>query len=114
LSRSSASGGGSRSATKISEQLYGRAFGDLDSHERDVVLTQQQNEHKWCNNHANSRVFTTACGKTVRALEGAPHGLCDACTLVHSSKAFKKALAVATPAAHNYIFNNLWFRNSEL
>ncbi|KAF8575684.1 hypothetical protein K439DRAFT_1623403 [Ramaria rubella] len=114
LLRSGAPGGGSRSITKISQQIYGQRFSCLETREFSVVLTQQSNENSWRNDHANMHVFATVCRQTVRIAEGEPQVMCSTCATVMASKAFKKVTGVSTLVAQNYVYNNGCFQTSEL
>jgi hypothetical protein len=63
LKRTGALGGGSRSVFTM--EKFRKGFSGLNTKRKQEVLDTQQQEQKWRNDHANLRIFSTDCQKTV-------------------------------------------------
>ncbi|KAJ7258598.1 hypothetical protein C8J57DRAFT_1644546, partial [Mycena rebaudengoi] len=113
LRRTGATGGGSRSVWKIATEKFKKAFSKLGNTRRQEVLDTQQHEQAWRNDHANWRVFSTKCKKTVpsHTSQSLP---CSSCAALLSKKAFKVALKKPAPEPENYIYVNKQYRNQVL
>ncbi|KAF8209531.1 hypothetical protein K438DRAFT_1572203 [Mycena galopus ATCC 62051] len=114
LQRTGASGGGSRSVFKIAMDKFRKAFSSLKEKRQKEVRDIQYHEQKWRNDHANLRIFSTACDKQVPA--ATPRTLpCQPCAMLLSRRSLKRALEKKGPAKpENYIYTNEQFRNQLL
>ncbi|KAJ7827971.1 hypothetical protein B0H14DRAFT_3719732 [Mycena olivaceomarginata] len=114
LQRTGALGGGSRSVFKIAMERFHKAFSALTEKRQKEVRDVQYHEQKWRNDHANLRIFSTACEKMVPA--ATPRTLpCHPCVTLLSRKSLKRALDKKGPAKpENYIYTNEQFRNQLL
>jgi hypothetical protein len=99
LQHTGALGGDSRSVLKIAMEKFRRTFSALtEKHQKEVRGTQYHGQ-KWRNDHAELRIFSTACGKTVPA--ATPRTLpCPSCATILSRKSFKRALNKKGPASN--------------
>ncbi|KAJ7775220.1 hypothetical protein B0H14DRAFT_2964613, partial [Mycena olivaceomarginata] len=68
LQRTGALGGGSQSVFKIAMERFHEAFSALTEKRQKEVRDIQYHEQKWRNDHANLRIFSTACEKMVPQL----------------------------------------------
>ncbi|KAJ7909891.1 hypothetical protein B0H13DRAFT_1616161 [Mycena leptocephala] len=114
LRRTGATGGGSRSVFKIAKEKFKKAYSALTKGRQKEVRDTQYHEQKWRNDHANLRIFSTSCEKTVPAATPRPLP-CPPCTALLPRKSFRRALRKKGPAKpENYIFTNQQFRNQVL
>lgn len=114
LTRSGLTGGG-HSVNFISEELFGKAFGDLLPNSKDEVVNAQMHSHKWRNDHQHLQIFSTECEKTVKYLPPLDQALpCDSCMSILKLKSFKSVLQKKTPITKNAIFTNTLFQNQVL
>ncbi|KAJ7828433.1 hypothetical protein B0H13DRAFT_1656278 [Mycena leptocephala] len=106
LLRSGAGGGGARSQTKITEELFPKAksYESLSTKRKDQVNAQQRQEWQWINDHARTNVFSTQCNKFLPS--GSPHCACVKCVGLLSNHKFKKAIKKLCPEDSNYKYNN--------
>jgi hypothetical protein len=114
LKRTGALGGGGRSLPDIAKEKFNRLFSTLTNHEKRQVLDVQQHEWRWRNDHASSRVYSTACEKEVGTRFPRPPKPCAACADILRIRGFKNVLSKKIPAPENYKFVNERFRNSQL
>lgn len=114
LYRSTAPGGGSRSVTAISQDLYGERYRDLENVEKDIVDDIQVREHEWTNDHANLRVHSTVCSRWVEVNSHESDRLCDKCKTLLGNNKLKIILRKPTPHSDNFRYNNKKYRNSVL
>lgn len=115
LGRTAAIGGGGRSATVISKELFRKLFKKLSYRRKDEVLTKQMHEHKWRNDHQNDRVYSTSCLKNVMLLasdQSSPTP-CLNCESLLQDYYFKKALRRKPPADKNLIHMNKRWRTPD-
>ena len=115
LGRTAAIGGGGRSATVISKELFGKLFKKLSYRRKDEVLTKQIHEHKWRNDHQNDHVYSTSCLKDVMLLvsdQSSPTP-CFNCESLLQDYYFKKALQKRPPTDKNLIHMNKRWRTSD-
>ncbi|KAL7281612.1 hypothetical protein ACG7TL_004929 [Trametes sanguinea] len=85
------------SDSPIAPELFGDktlAYSALSEKEKELVLTEQQHQWAWRNDHTAVAVFSTA--------------------RVLYSKVFRNALRVPVPEGHNYKFLNTQYRNETL
>ncbi|OSC96522.1 hypothetical protein PYCCODRAFT_1379012 [Trametes coccinea BRFM310] len=114
LHRTGAHGGDAPSVTAIAPELFGDktlVYSALSEKEKELVLTEQQHQWAWRNDHTAVAVFSTACGK---GLDTIGQTLCTECSRVLYSKVFCNALRVPVPEGHNYKFLNTQYRNETL
>jgi hypothetical protein len=67
LQHTGAPGGDSRTVLKIAMENFRRTFRALTEKHQKEVRDTRYHEQKWRNDHAELRIFSTACGKTVPA-----------------------------------------------
>ncbi|KAJ3764579.1 hypothetical protein FB446DRAFT_611669, partial [Lentinula raphanica] len=112
LRRTAASGGGSRSVTKIAFDLFGKCFRNLSSAQKREVETQQAQEFRWRNNHRNLCVFSTKCSQISPSTNPDDRILpCAECLSLLQLQEFKTSLRVPMPLDKNYRHVNKQWRN---
>ena len=113
LRRSSAAGRGSRSVTKIAEEVFGKPFLQLSKARKNRIILQQAHEQRWRNDHQGMRVFSMTCTTTCNGYsksDGCPLP-CQACTSLLKLHEFQVILNKPMPRNENYRFMNFRFRN---
>ena len=98
---------------KIAMERFTKAFSSLGARRQKEVKDTQHHEQKWRNDHAHLRIFSISCEKTVPVW--CPRILpCSTCSVLLSSKSFKKTLKKPSPDPANVIYTNKEFRNQVL
>ncbi|KAJ3765163.1 hypothetical protein FB446DRAFT_795330 [Lentinula raphanica] len=112
LHRSSALGGGSRSVTKLAQQLFQSAFRNLSKAQKEEVINRQDSEHTWHNNHRRMNVRSAACLKVSVDIDESTRILpCSECQALALLKSFQNALGHKTPESDNRKHINKRFQN---
>lgn len=124
LNRTGARGGGASSVTVIAEEMYGKQYVQLSDARKKAVMTAQQHEWKWTNNHETGKVFSTSCLKFasprppgLRSSQNAYKGLpqpCQFCSAVLTMKKFNNACRVPQPPDSRYKFLNTIYRSCRI
>ena len=116
LGRTAAIGGGGRSVTVISKELFRKLYRKLSYWRKDEVLTKQIHEHKWRNDHQNSRVYSTSCIKNVMLSTSvtSPPPPCLECKSLLLDSDFKRVLRRKPPTDNNIIHMNKRWKTPKL
>ncbi|KAJ7438890.1 hypothetical protein B0H11DRAFT_2356551 [Mycena galericulata] len=114
LERSGAMGGGARSLTEITGELFPRAssYKNLSAARKQQVDTKQVHEWVWRNDHAQTRVFSTKCKKVLHS--ASTKSACTQCLGVISNGKFKKAISRPCPPDGNFKYNNQAYRGQSI
>ncbi|KAK7034850.1 hypothetical protein R3P38DRAFT_3493096 [Favolaschia claudopus] len=106
LARPGADGGGGRSVTKITQELYPRAgaYKSLSTARKERVDAQQAHEWLWLNDRSRLKVFSSACKKVLHSRSTDP--ACYECMALLANKNFKKAIRIECPDTENFKFTN--------
>ena len=69
LSRSGASGGGSKSIPVLSKALFKTEFHNLKQKQKRIVIAEQVQRQTWRNDFVQRSIFSTACLKFIHPKE---------------------------------------------
>ncbi|KAJ6611424.1 hypothetical protein B0H10DRAFT_1809518 [Mycena sp. CBHHK59/15] len=101
-------GGGARAVGHYSEQLFQKAYNDLNNDQKEHIITAQLHDRTWRNDASPSIMasFATNCLKTVEVNAESTEILapCKSCLLVHTSRSFQNAIHKPTPDPKNLCF----------
>lgn len=86
----------------IAQAVYEERYRQLEKDEKDLVDDIQVQGHKWTNDHANLRVFSTACDHWVTITPLTPDQLCKKCKALLDDNHFKVTLRKPTPHSDNF------------
>jgi len=103
LARSQAAGGGSRPRHVISQEMFGKALGDLDKDELSVVCRTEATEFQWLNFREQKLIHSSACLKKIPPRQD-PTLPCSQCMVVVKNQIFKNALHRPLPKPENLKF----------
>ncbi len=111
LRRPVAAGGGARSRKTIAEEEFGQAYSQLSQGQKTSVDTIRQHNYTWRNDRSNVRIFSTSCRKSMYCPQDLDSSsrvppLCNDCSDLLRSKAFKNALRVPLKSDENLKFTN--------
>lgn len=106
LLRSSVLGGGSRSRSQLSQQLFtGRLWKDLEAHEKRVVLRREELEYKWRNSRAVGAVYATNCLRDIPVDDPSTDpSPCSACNALRHLRVFQTRINLPMPTEENFKF----------
>ncbi|KAH9835199.1 uncharacterized protein C8Q71DRAFT_858853 [Rhodofomes roseus] len=114
LHRTAVHGGGARSIVVLAKERYGKTYARLTKKEKNIVLDAQALEHRWRNDHARERVFSTQCSRFVEVGVDEELSPCFSCLHLPSLEAFAHATKKPAPANKDFIFVNHRFRDPVL
>ena len=103
LTRSQAAGGGSRPRHVISQEMFGKALGDLDKDELSGVCRAEATEFQWLNFREQQLIYSSVCSKKIPPRQD-PTLPCSQCMAVAKNQVFKNALHRPLPRPENLKF----------
>lgn len=107
LERTGAIGGGARSITRITQEIFKKYFCQLSNPRKKEIIDRQIHEHRWQNDHHNDRVFSRQCLKEVLDSENGERVYpCNSCTTILRDAQFRRALNKKQPDDENLIYTN--------
>jgi hypothetical protein len=110
LERTGATGGGARSITVLAKERFNKLFSRLSRKHKREVLDAQIHEHKWHNDHQNSRVFSDNCLKDVIGPGNDRVLPCSNCAHLLRNHNFKQALNKPKPKDEHFPYINKRWR----
>ncbi|KAJ3811790.1 hypothetical protein F5876DRAFT_38830 [Lentinula aff. lateritia] len=112
LERIGYSGGGGRSITEISKELYCQPFSALEESQRRQVIITQELTHTWVNKHhlTPPTIYSHVCTKEIKDTSPQPLLPCIECHAIYKSCIFKNAICHPKPLDENFIHTNHQYR----
>ncbi|KJA12984.1 hypothetical protein HYPSUDRAFT_152102, partial [Hypholoma sublateritium FD-334 SS-4] len=121
LGRTQSASGGGVSERKLADEMFRKAYSQLDLSQKKAVMLRQLQTHRWRNDHLRQRIFAIgekSCHQNVEASEDTEdHSTvkpCSACKDLLSLPAFLTATTKSQPEDKNRAFIPHRFQNTAI
>ncbi|KAJ7652490.1 hypothetical protein DFH06DRAFT_1331114 [Mycena polygramma] len=114
MARTSVTGGGAPSRSRIAMDLFSMKYSELDSPEQRMVLRRESTLQKWKMGRAVGAVYSAACLRDVLTLDGDAPSPCDECQNLYKLHTFRVAIHRPMPEEGAMKFVPVAYRDKEL